>query len=118
WQTVETTTIAECLQKLYTNPTLVKSPTQFLSKVKNTLGPDLEGKIDSWQFWLSREWPELTDEAAGELIGEKVGRLATKNYELRKENLARAIKQAQVAGDISEVKKLMENLSELTKEGK
>ncbi|MEK7202058.1 MAG: DNA primase [Patescibacteria group bacterium] len=118
WQTVETTTIAECLQKLYTNPTLVKSPTQFLSKVKNTLGPDLEGKIDSWQFWLSKEWPELTDEAAGELIGEKVGRLATKNYELRKENLARAIKLAQVAGDISGVKKLMENLSELTKEGK
>lgn len=118
WQTVETTTIAETLKKLYTNPTLVKSPTQFLSQVKNNLGPDLEGKIDSWQFWLSKEWPELTDEAAGELIGEKVGRLATKNYELRKENLARAIKQSQVAGNITEVKKLMENLSELTKEGK
>lgn len=116
WQTVETTTVAETLKKLYTNPTLVKSPTQFLSKVKNTLGPDLEGKIDSWQFWLSKEWPELTDEAAGELIDEKVGRLATKNYELRKENLARAIKLAQVAGDISEVKRLMENLSELTKD--
>ena len=118
WQSVETTTIAEALKKLYTDTTLVKSPTQFLSKVKSTLGPDLEGKIDSWQFWVSGEWPELTDETARGLIDEKVGRLATKNYDLKKENLARAIKKAQMAGDISEVKRLMATLSELTKEGK
>ena len=117
WQSVETTTIAQILKKLYTDPTLVKSPTQFLSKVKNTLGPDLEGKIDSWQFWVSGEWPELTDETAKGLIDEKISRLATKRYDLKKENLARAIKRAQEAGDINEVKKLMGQLSELTAKG-
>ena len=133
WQSVETTTIAETLKKLYTDTTLVKSPTQFLSKVRHTLGPNLEGKIsgtlsnsspslvekiDSWQFWVSGEWPELTDETAKGLIDEKISRLATKRYDLKKENLARAIKRAQEAGDINEVKKLMGQLSELTKEGK
>ncbi|MEK7535312.1 MAG: toprim domain-containing protein, partial [Patescibacteria group bacterium] len=117
WQSVETTTIAETLKKLYTDTTLVKSPTQFLSKVKNTLGPDLEGKIDSWQFWVSNEWPELTDETAKGLIDEKISRLATKRYDLKKENLARAIKRAQEAGDINEVKKLMGQLSDLTAKG-
>src|SRR3989344_813357 len=116
WQSVETTTIAETLKKLYTDTTLVKSPTQFPSKVKNTLGPDLEGKIDSWQFWVSGEWPELTDETAEQLISEKISRLATKRYDLKKENLARAITRAQEAGNIDEVKKLMKDLSELTKE--
>ena len=116
WQSVDTATIAETLKKLYTDPTLVKSPTQLLSKVKNTLGPDLEGKIDSWQFWVSGEWPELTDETAEQLISEKISRLATKRYDLKKENLARAIKRAQEAGNIDEVKKLMKDLSELTKE--
>ncbi|MCR4278169.1 MAG: DNA primase [Candidatus Berkelbacteria bacterium] len=117
WQSVETVTIAESLKKLYTDTTLVKSPTQFLSKVKNTLGPDLEGKIDSWQFWVSQEWPELTDETAKGLIDEKISRLATGRYDLKKENLARAIKRAQVAGDINEVKKLMSQLSDLTAKG-
>jgi DNA primase len=117
WQSVETTTIAETLKKLYTDTTLVKSPTQFLSKVKNTLGPDLEGKIDSWQFWVSEEWPSLNDDTAKGLIDEKISRLATKRYDLKKENLARAIKRAQVAGDISEVKKLMGQLSDLTAKG-
>lgn len=114
WQSAETDTVAQTLKKLYTDSTLVNSPTQFLSKVKNTLGPDLEGKIDSWQFWLSNQWPELNDETAKQLIDEKTSRLATKNYELEKESLARAIKQAQESGDIIEVKKLMGQLNDLT----
>ena len=116
WQSVETGTVAETLKKLYTDPTLVKSPTQLLSKVKNTLSPDLAGKIDSWQFWLSNEWPSLSDEMAEGLIDEKMGRLATKRYELKKENLARQIKLSQESGNIEEIKKLVKNLSELTKE--
>ncbi len=115
WQSVETTTIAETLKKLYTDPTLVKSPTQLLSKVKNNLGSDLAGKIDSWQFWLSNEWPELTDKTADQLIDEKLGRLTTKNYELKKENMAREIKRAQEAGNIKSVQELMKKLSELTR---
>lgn len=114
WRSAESVTVVETLKKLYTDPTLVKSPTQFLSKVKNNLGPDLEGKIDLWQFWLSSEWPDLPDSTAEQLIDEKLGRLATKQYELKKEKLARDIKHAQEAGNISEVKKLMDELNKLT----
>jgi len=129
WQSAETSTVAETLQKLYNDTTLVKTPTLLLSKVKNNLGPDSSGKIsatltsatptlaekiDGWQFWLSGEWPELTDETADQLIDEKLARLATKKYEAQKESLARDIKRAQEAGDIKKVKELMGQLSQLT----
>jgi len=115
WQSVESATIAEELKKMYNDPTLVKSPTQLLSKVKNNLGPDLAGKIDSWQFSLSTDWPILNDETANQLIGEKISHLATKHYETKKEDMARDIKRAQESGDIETIKKLMNSLNELTR---
>lgn len=115
WQSSEASTVAETLQKLYNDPTLVKnSPLQFISQVKNTLGPAYVGKIDSWQFWLSSTWKELTEELAAELIDEKLGRLSTTQYESQKEDVARQIRQAQQQGDIKEVKKLMVKLGQLT----
>ena len=108
------TTLSE-LKKMYNDPTLVKSPTQLLSKVKNNLGPDLAGKIDSWQFSLSTDWPILNDETANQLIGEKISHLATKHYETKKEDMARDIKRAQESGDIETIKKLMNSLNELTR---
>jgi len=115
WQSAEASTVAETLKKLYNDPTLVKSsPIQFISQVKNTLGPTFDGKIDSWQFWLSATWPELNDEMSEQLIDEKLGRLSTTAYEKQKEDLATNIKIAQQKSDIKEVKKLMVELSKLT----
>lgn len=131
WQSEDAARIALEVKKLYTNKTLTKNQSQFLSEVKNSLNsqtagkiastlenspPSLSSKIDSWQFYLSASWGELNDELARQLIEEKLLTLSTKDYERSKERLAADIKRAQEKGDINRVKKLMSDLSELAKE--
>ncbi len=109
--------IASELKKLYTNKTLIKNQSGFLSQVKQQVGSPLAESIDSWQFWLSSQWPTFTDELANELIEEKLEQLKTKQYEDSKTQLANNIKTAQTAGDIEKVKAFMEELNSLTKNG-
>ncbi len=116
WKSVDAETIARELQKCYTDKALVSNQTQFLSKVKNPLDSQAAEKIDSWMFWLSRQWENLTDETATELIDEKLALLSTRARENQKTDLAQAIRAAQETGDIAGVKKLMDELNQLTKE--
>lgn len=117
WQSETAHRVAEAINSEYNDKTLVNiSSVQLTSQVKNKLGPDISGKIDSWQMWLSSQWGELDNVTAEDLIGEKIARLSSKQYENRKELLARSIKTAQEAGDIKQVKKLMIELSNLAKE--
>ncbi len=116
WQSVEALRIAEEVKKQYTDKTLTKTPSKFLSQVKTNLDSQVGEKIDSWQFWLSSQWGEMSDELATELLTEKLGQLATIDYERRKETLAQDIRRAQEKGDINQVKKLMQELSKLAKE--
>ncbi len=117
WQSADAERIALEVKKYYNDKTLTKNPSQFLSQVKTGLDTQAAGKVDSWQFWLSTQWgASLDDGLAKELTEEKLGQLATKDYERRKEQLAMAIKRAQEKGDINAVKSLMKDLSELAKE--
>lgn len=116
WRSTDAETIARELQKCYTDKALVSNQTQFLSQVKNRLDSQIAQKIDSWMFWLSRQWEDLTDATAGELIDEKLALLSTRARENQKTDLAQAIKAAQETGDIAGVKKLMDELNKLTKE--
>ncbi|OGD61647.1 DNA primase [Candidatus Berkelbacteria bacterium RIFCSPLOWO2_01_FULL_50_28] len=117
WQSETAHRVAEAITGEYNDKTLVKnSSVQLTSQVKNHAGPDISGKIDSWQMWLTSQWGELDDVTAEDLIGEKIARLSSKQYENRKELLARSIKTSQEAGDIKQVKKLMIELSKLAKE--
>lgn len=130
WQSEQASRIAAEVKKAYTDKTLTKTPSKFLSQVKTNLdsrlgekidsypvsSESLSEKIDSWQFWLSNQWGDLSDELATELLTEKLGQLSTKNYERRKEGLALEIRRAQESGDIQTVKKLMQELSNLAKE--
>lgn len=116
WQSEQASLIAHQVKKAYTNKTLTKTPSVFLSQVKTNLDSQIGEKIDAWQFWLSSQWGELTSELAAELITEKLGQLSTKDYERRKEALAHDIRRAQEQGDIKQVKQLMHELSALAKE--
>lgn len=116
WQSIDADRIATALQKWYTDKTLVKSTVQFSSQVKTDVNSQQSDKIDSWQFWLSAQWSNLTPALAEQLLEEKLSQLSTRRYEQSKTNLAQEIKRAQEAGDINLVKKLMEKLSKLTKE--
>jgi len=119
WQSEAASSVAELIGKHYNNETLAKAPATFLStQLKTQLDPTTAGKLDSWQLWLTSQWQELSDELAAELFAEKIGQLTTKNYELKKSALARQIKQAQEAGDISKVKSLMKGLNTLTREAR
>jgi len=117
WQSQDASRIADELKKWYTNPTLVKNQSQFFSRVKTSLDSPTAGKIDSWLFSITTAWPELTDELAAELVGEKLGQLGTKRYEQAKDNLALAIRRAQESGDVTKMKELMKQLNTLTKGG-
>ncbi len=116
WQSEQASRIADEVKKAYTDKTLTKTPSVFLSQVKTNLDSRVSEKIDSWQFWLSNQWGEISDELMGELLREKLGQLATKGYERRKEALAQDIRRAQEKGDINQVKQLMQELSKLAKE--
>lgn len=116
WQSEQALRIADEVKKAYTDKTLTKTPSKFLSQVKTNLDSQVGEKIDSWQFWLSSQWGDLTDELATELLSEKFGQLATIDYERRKETLAQDIRRAQEKGDINQVKQLMQELSKLAKE--
>ncbi len=118
WRSNDAQSIAAQLLKWYTDKALVTNQNQFLSQVKNQLDSQLAQKMDSWMFWLSSQWEALTDPIAAELAQEKLQMLSTKKRDTQREQLAVAIGQAQEKGDINEVKKLMEQLNELTKEGK
>jgi DNA primase len=116
WQSEQASLIAQEVKKQYTDKTLTKTPSKFLSQVKTNLDSQVGEKIDSWQFWLSSQWGEMSDELATELLTEKLGQLATIDYERRKETLAQDIRRAQEKGDINQVKQLMQELSKLAKE--
>jgi DNA primase len=116
WQSEDASRIADEVKKAYSDKTLVKNQSQFLSAVKTNLDSRVSEKIDSWQFWLSNQWGDLSDELARELAEEKLGQITTKDYERRKEALALDIRRAQEKGDLNEVKQLMKELSELAKE--
>lgn len=116
WQSEDAQRIADQIKKEYNNKTLTKTPSQFSSQVKSQVNTQAAEKIDSWQFWLSSQWGELSDELARELAEEKLSQLATKDYERRKETLAAEIRKAQEHGDLAKVKDLMKALSELAKE--
>ncbi|MEX1051811.1 MAG: toprim domain-containing protein, partial [Patescibacteria group bacterium] len=118
WRSADAQSIAAQLVKWYTDKALVTNQPQFLSQVKNQLGSPLAQKIDSWMFWLSTQWESLTDKIAADLSREKIEMLSTKKRDQDREELAMAIRQAQEAGDISEIKKLMGQLNQLTKEAK
>ncbi len=129
WQSAEADRIAAVIRKCYNEKTLVKNQAQFLSSVKTALNSQLDGKIpsntlvetnidaklDSWQFWLSQQWPNLDDNLASELVTEKINQMNTKSYEKNKEMLAHQIRTAQEKGDVATVKKLMSELNKLTK---
>lgn len=130
WQSEDASKIADEIKKLfakpaglgksskedYTDKTLTKTPSQFLSRVKTSLDSRLSEKIDSWQFWHSNQWGEMSDELGRELIEEKLGQLSTLDYERRKVELALQIRRAQEKNDLEGVKNLMKQLSELAKE--
>lgn len=117
WQSQAASRIAGELEKWYSDPTLVKNQSQFFSRVKTSLDSPTAGKIDSWLFSITAAWPELTDELAAELVGEKLGQLGTKRYEQAKDTLALAIRRAQESGDATKMKELMKQLNTLTKGG-
>jgi DNA primase len=116
WQSEDASRIAEQIKKRYNNKTLAKNQAQFLSEVKTNLDSRASEKIDSWQFWLSNQWGEISDEIARDLLTESLATLATKDYEQRKTELALQIRRAQDVGDLPKVKELMKELSELAKE--
>jgi DNA primase len=118
WSSIDAERIAKALLNCYNDKTLVKNQAQFLSQVKTGLNSQLDEKIDSWLFWLSANWDNFTSELASELAAEKIGQLSTKSYEQQKEKLAASIRSAQESGDLDQVKALMKELSDLTKEGK
>ncbi len=68
-------------------------------------------------LWLSNQWGDLSDQVSTELLTEKFSLISSKSHEQEKTSLATAIKAAQEAGDIKEIKKLMSKLNELTREG-
>ncbi|HUD20933.1 MAG TPA: DNA primase [Candidatus Saccharimonadales bacterium] len=116
WQSEETEQIASSIETCYNDKALVKNQLQFHSKVKNSLNTLTAEKIDSWQFWLSQTWPNLDDKLAAELFDEKIGLLSSKSREKEKESLAIKIRQAQEKGDIEGLKKLMNKLTNMSKE--
>lgn len=118
WQSADAELIASSIKKWYTDETLVKNPSRFSSQVKTDLDSRISEKIDSWQFWLSSQWEELSPALSEELLQEKFSQLSTKQHDQRKTALASNIKRAQQSGDLAEVKKLISELNELTKQNK
>lgn len=118
WQSMDAELIASSIKKWYTDETLVKNPSRFSSQVKTDLDPRISEKIDSWQFWLSSQWEQLSPALTEELLQEKFSQLSTKQYDQQKSALASGIQRAQQAGDLTEVKRLMNELNELSKQTK
>ncbi len=118
WQSMDAELIASSIKKWYTDGTLVKNPSRFSSQVKTDLDPRISEKIDSWQFWLSSQWEQLSPALTEELLQEKFSQLSTKQYDQQKSALASGIQRAQQAGDLTEVKRLMNELNELSKQTK
>lgn len=118
WQSMDAELIASSIKKWYTDETLVKNPSRFSSQVKTDLDSRISEKIDSWQFWLSSQWEQLSPALTEELLQEKFSQLSTKQYDQQKSALASAIKRAQQAGELAEVKRLMNELNELSKQTK
>jgi hypothetical protein len=118
WQSTEANRIAEAMKSCYNEKTLVQNQLKFFSSVKNHLSSPLAEKIDRWQFWLTENWATLDQRLTEELVHEKIAQLATKSYERQKTALAFAIRKAQEAGDLAQVKRLMSELNQLTKSGK
>jgi DNA primase len=118
WQSMDAELIASSIKKWYTDETLVKNPSRFSSQVKTDLDSRISEKIDSWQFWLSSQWEQLSPALTEELLQEKFSQLSTKQYDQQKSALASGIQQAQQAGDLTEVKRLMNELNELSKQNK
>lgn len=116
WQSQEASQIALGVKTCYNNKTLT-GKTPFSSAIKTHLNAPTALKIDSWQFWVEKQWPDLNEALASELISEKLGRLNTKSYERQKERLATKIRQAQEKGDLAAVKNLLNDLNQLTKTG-
>lgn len=117
WQSQDASRIAQELKKCYNDKTLLNNPTRFQSQLKTQLDGPLGGKIDSWLLWQGEVWPQLDDRLATELAAEKLTQVSSRAYERSKENLATAIKKAQEGGDLAGVKQLMQQLSDLTKQG-
>ena len=130
WQSVDADRIAKAIGKCYDDKTLVTNQSRFLSLVKTHLdsqpvekigsySPDssqkLSDKVDSWLFWITQTWPEFNEQLGKELLSEKIGQLTSRKYEQKKELLANSIRRAQEKGDLTEIKKLMSELSELAK---
>lgn len=118
WQSMDAELIASSIKKWYTDETLVKNPSRFSSQVKTDLDSRISEKIDSWQFWLSSQWEQLSPALTEELLQEKFSQLSTKQYDQQKSALASGIQRAQQAGDLTEVKRLMNELNELSKQTK
>lgn len=118
WQSMDAELIASSIKKWYTDETLVKNPSRFSSQVKTDLDSRISEKIDSWQFWLSSQWEQLSPALTEELLQEKFSQLSTKQYDQQKSALASGIQRAQQAGDLTEVKRLMNELNELSKQNK
>lgn len=118
WQSMDAELIASSIKKWYTDETLVKNPSRFSSQVKTDLDSRISEKIDSWQFWLSSQWEQLSPALTEELLQEKFSQLSTKQYDQQKSALASGIQRAQQAGDLTEVKRLVNELNELSKQTK
>jgi hypothetical protein len=116
WQSVDAQTIAKVVATCYNDQALVKNQVQFLSRTKTLLDSRIGEKIDSWQFWLSQTWPNLSSDMSKELVSEKLSQMTTKRHEQTKEHLAQDIRAAQEKGDIKAIKELMNKLTNLSKE--
>lgn len=117
WMSVDAQRIAEQARVCYNDKALVKNHTQFLASVKNQLDSQTAQKIDSWMFWLSDAWGDMSEAVASELIEEKFSLMTSKDRESQKAELARQIRLAQESNDSEGLKKLMDKLNNLTKEG-
>lgn len=108
--------IAEEIKRWYNNSTLVKNPNSLLSEVKKSLDSQDAQKIDAWLLHMSELLPTQNDETVLQIFNEKIKQLDTRSKEQIRQRISTQIREAQGRGDLDTVKKLIKELTNLTKE--
>ncbi|MEK7548301.1 MAG: DNA primase [Patescibacteria group bacterium] len=115
WETEDSQTIAEAIEKCYRGKTLTAGATGLLDQLRTSLPSSLIARMEHSVLAISREFLELTDDQATDLIAEKLSQIKTLDYERQKTELATSIRQAQESGQTESIKRLMGELNRLTK---
>jgi len=115
WTSEALSKIASALQNCYNNHTLAENSLLLRDKVKALLTPLEAGRLDAWQINLSRLWPQLNRQLAKDMVEELISRFNRRSFERSKEEIAVKIRQAQEAGDIKQMKRLMDKLNQLAR---